>query len=134
MTDGMKDRGAALVLFGAFQILLGLAALCLLFGFAAAIELQSRGSGVPAPPVGAIVTNVVFYAVMTAYFFAVGIGSIRKRRWARALSLVVSSLWLVAGVVSVIAVAIIAPRITGIVPPSQTALIFSVMFIGLAAL
>jgi hypothetical protein len=130
----MKDRSAALVMFGALQILLGVCALCVLFGFAAAIELQSRGSGVPAPPLGAIVSNVVFYSVLAVYFFSAGIGSIRKRRWARALSLVVSALWLVAGFVSIVAVAIIAPRITAVIPPSQTTIVLSVIFIALGVL
>lgn len=129
MTDGVKDRGTALVIAGGFQILLGVAALCLLFGFAAAVEMQSRSADIPAQPLAPIVTNIVFYAIAAAYFFAVGVGSIRKRRWARALSMVVSAMWLVAGVISIVAIAIVAPHMMAIIPPSQTTLILTVVFI-----
>jgi hypothetical protein len=133
MTDGFKDRGAALILFGAFQILLGVAALCMLFGFAAAVELQSRNGGPAAPmPMGAVVSNVIFYAVAAAYFFTAGVGSIRKRRWARALSLVVSAIWLVLGILCVVAVAILAPHLMVLIPPSQTTTMFAILFITMA--
>ena len=118
MTNGWKDRGAGLIVFGSLQILLGLAAVCVLFGAAAAAELQSRGGG-PALPAAGLIANILLYAVAAFYFFAVGVGSIRKRRWARALSLVVSAMWLAVGVVTIGIVAILLPRLMTLFPPSS---------------
>src|SRR5262249_54147980 len=55
----------------------------------------------PAPPPprpGAVVGAAIVYAAVAVFFVAVGIGSIRGRRWARTLMIVVSWLWLAAGV------------------------------------
>jgi hypothetical protein len=131
MTDGVKDRGTALVIFGALQILLGVAALCMLLGFAAGVEMQTRSGALPPQPLGPIVSNIAFYAIGAAYFFAAGVGSIRKRRWACALSLVVSAMWLAGGAISIVAVAIVAPYIMSILPPSETTLILTILFITL---
>ena len=129
MTDGWKDRSAGLVVFGSLQILLGVAALCVLFGIAAASELQSRGSGAPPIPATGLVTNIVLYAVLAFYFFAVGVGSIRKRRWARALSLVVSSIWLIVGLIAFVAMMVIFPHLSALLPPSKTGLIVATLSI-----
>jgi len=123
----MKDRSVGLILFGALQILLGVAALCGLFAVAAASELQSRG-GAGAPPMSALLPSILLYAVLAFYFFAVGIGSIRKRRWARALSVVVSAMWLVVGVIAIVVVAILMPRITMLFPPSNSGAVAATMF------
>jgi hypothetical protein len=124
----MKDRSAGLVIFGAFQILLGLCAVCVVLGMAAVAEMQSRGGAPPMPPASAI-SNIVIYGLLACYFFAVGVGSIRKRRWARALSLVVSSMWLAVGIVAVGVVTTLLPKLTTIFPPSQTTWIVTMMFV-----
>lgn len=123
----MKDRSVGLILFGALQILLGVAALCGLFAVAAASELQARG-GAGAPPMSAMLPTILLYAIFAFYFFAVGIGSIRKRRWARALSLVVSAMWLVVGLIALVVVIILMPRFTTLFPPSQSGAIVATMF------
>jgi len=126
----MKDRSAGLILFGALQILLGLCAVCVVLGMAAAAEMQSRGA-VPPMPQASVVSNIVIYAGLAAYFFAVGIGSIRKRRWARALSLVVSAIWLAIGLVAIAAVTTMLPHLMPIFPPSQTTLMVTLLYVVL---
>ena len=132
MTD-FKDRTAGLIVFGAVQILFGIGALCFIFSFAAASELQSR-QGIPPPPRAAIVTNIVMYAILACYFFSAGIGSIRRRRWARALSVVVSALWLALGIMSIIFLGVLMPHIKQILPPSQGSLMFAILFCTLAVI
>jgi len=130
LTDGWKDRSAGLIIFGAIQILFGVGAVCMLFGMAAASELQSRGSGAAPIPATSLVATVVMYALLAVYFFTVGIGSIRKRRWARALSLVVSALWLFVGIVGVGAVAIMMPHLSAAIRPSaEVAIMTTVMVV-----
>src|SRR5205085_6985080 len=123
MTDAFKDRSAGLIIFGSLQILLGIGALCALFGIAAATEMQSHGNAAPAVPAPSLIANILIYALGAFYFFAVGIGSIRKRRWARALSLVVSAMWLAIGIVATAAMAIMLPHFLVLFPPSQTSII-----------
>src|SRR5205085_9956310 len=101
---------------------------CALFGIAAATEMQSHGNVAPAVPAASLIANIVIYALVAFYFFAVGIGSIRKRRWARALSLVVSAMWLAIGIVATAAIAIMLPHFLALFPPSQTSIIIVMMF------
>jgi hypothetical protein len=122
---GYKDRSAGLIVFGAIHILLGVAALCVVFAVAAASEIAPSAA---APPRGTMATNVAFYGLMAAYFFAIGIGSIRKRRWARAIGLVGSALWLAAGLVALLFTAAMVPHMTPLFPPSQTTLILTLLF------
>lgn len=125
MTDGFKDRSAGLIIFGAIQVLFGVGAVCMLFGLAAASEMQSRlprSEGVPAT---SLVATIVLYALLAFYFFTVGIGSIRKRRWARALSLVVSAIWLFVGVVGVVALAVFMPHLTALIRPSSEGVVMT---------
>jgi MFS family permease len=121
-----KDRTVGLIVFGALQILIGVCALCVVFGMAAASEM-GRGSVAPMPR-NAIVTNIIIYGLFAAYFITAGVGSIRKRRWARALSLVVSAMWLVVGVISMIVGAILIPHLKAAFPASQQSMIIGVMF------
>ena len=126
----MRDRSAGLIVFGAFQVLLGLCAVCLVLGMAAVTEMQSRSGAPPIPPASAV-ANIVIYSLLACYFFTVGVGSIRKRRWARALSLVVSSMWLAVGIVAVGVVTTLLPKLTAIFPPSQTTWMVTMMFVVL---
>jgi len=124
----MKDRSAGLILFGALQLLLALCAVCAVLGMAAAMEMQSR-AGAPPIPQASVVSNIVLYAAIAAYFFSVGVGSIRRRRWARALSLVVSAIWLVVGIIAIAAVTTILPHLMALFPPSQTTFMMTILYV-----
>ncbi|HWS70473.1 MAG TPA: hypothetical protein VN605_00085 [Thermoanaerobaculia bacterium] len=113
-----SDRSAGLIFFGVLQ--LGVGAICAMIALAVAAAMSTT------PPVaGAMPSNValaptlVVYGVAAFYFASVGIGSIRRRRWACALSAAVGALWLVFGVVSAIVVFLAIPKLLVMVPRSQ---------------
>jgi hypothetical protein len=94
-----KDRKAGLVTFGIIQIIFGgLSALMVPIMIFGVIVLTVRGYSSAAPvKANMMVASVLFYILPAAWFICMGVGSIRARRWARALILVSSCLWLVAG-------------------------------------
>jgi hypothetical protein len=108
---GFRDRKTALVVFGVFEVILG--ALCaviipfMIFGTIASAALDKS----PAGPVSLrmVIPGVLFYAVAAAWFIWLGIGSIKARRWARALLLVSSWIWLVAGIFGFILMLVMMP-------------------------
>ena len=91
------DRSTGLVIFGVVQIILGLMA-------ALMVPLLALGAFVSRlAPGGAMHPRQFLSATATYVFIAVtfvwlGIGSVRTRRWARALTLVVSWYWMILGV------------------------------------
>ena len=85
MAEAYKNRRTGLVAFGAVQILLGCATLALLFRLVAA-ETANAPQG------------LFLYCAGAIYFIVTGIGSIRGRRWARALIAAVSGAWAACGV------------------------------------
>lgn len=95
-----KDRKTGLAIFGAIQIALG--ALCALFVplmlmgmLAAAVMDKGADEGLS---VRAMIPGLLVYVFLAVWFIWMGIGSIQARRWARALCLVSSWLWLVSGI------------------------------------
>lgn len=103
-------RPAGLMAFGILQVILGILVIALVLGISATHEIaQQRG----APASGAALASaVVVYGVAAIHLVSAGIGSIRARRWARSLAMVVSAIWAVAGVVTALMVLIVAPRLT----------------------
>lgn len=89
--EAYNDRRAGLVGFGWLHIVLGVVTLMMLFRATAK------------PPFDVANTQFVL-ASATFYFVAAGIGSIRGRRWARALIAAVSGIWAAVGAVMAIAV------------------------------
>ncbi len=91
------DRGTVLVVFGVFQIILGLLA-ALMVPFAAFGAFMSRlapGGGAMRP--GQFIAGVASYAFLAAALIGLGIGSVQMKRWARALTLVTSWYGLITG-------------------------------------
>lgn len=96
----LKDRKAGLTLFGVLHI--GLGGLCallvplMLLGMA----LSKTVSSPSAQPLDMrmMAPGVALYALLAIAFIWVGIGSILARRWARALILVSSWIWLICGI------------------------------------
>jgi len=93
-----KDRTIGLVLFGCFELLIG-------GFFVLMIPMVALSAMVPqpgGPPMGLrmMIPAMVIYALVAVGFIWLGIGSILARRWARALILVISWMWLVAGIFS----------------------------------
>ncbi|HEV8659422.1 MAG TPA: hypothetical protein VGS96_12450 [Thermoanaerobaculia bacterium] len=105
----MPDRSVGLILFGILQILIGLACSALVLFIASGSELAARQG---AKSGAAMASGLVVYGLATVYFVGVGVGSIRKRRWARALSVVVSAIWLAAGIVTTLLLVIVGSNAT----------------------
>jgi hypothetical protein len=120
-----KDRKTWMVVFGILQILLG--AFCALMVPVMAISM------VAAPTLdtgsenhmtmGALISSTLFYVFLAVWFIWMGIGSINTRRWARALILVTSCLWLVGGLIGFFFVVVYMPAMfdqmamNGEIPP-----------------
>ncbi|HEY6139366.1 MAG TPA: hypothetical protein VI670_16510 [Thermoanaerobaculia bacterium] len=85
MPEPHADRRSGLVFFGALQILLGLLAFLLLLRTAATARVN-------------VAQSLFFISVASFYLVVTGIGSIRGRRWARALIAAISGAWTVLGV------------------------------------
>ena len=102
-----RDRSRALIGYGWLLIVSGAA--CGLFALAlgAVSGLAPEGSG--APPLRTTAFNVLLYGALGVCFVVVGIGSIRARRWARSLALVVGWIWLATGALGIVAVALLLP-------------------------
>jgi hypothetical protein len=92
-----RDRRLGLVIFGAMEILIGLALLALvILSVIAAIIAPSMAD------LGVLLPSLVLYAVLALAFIGLGIGSIRARKWARELSLSLAWVWLITGVLTMI--------------------------------
>lgn len=91
-----RDRGTGLVVFGVAQIILGLMA-ALMIPFIALGAFMSRLAPGGAMRPGQLASGVVTYAFMATVLIALGVGSVQMKRWARAITFVLSWYWLVMG-------------------------------------
>lgn len=114
LSPDFRDRKIGLVVFGILQIVLG--AICgllvplMVFG---AIASQFVEGDTSAPPMTAnmIIPGILFYVALAVWFIWMGIGSVRTRRWARALVLVSSWIWLISGIGGLVAVVLTMPDV-----------------------
>jgi len=113
-----RDRRGGLVAFGILQIVVGLICALFVLVLAAALELTSR-RGMAAP--ANIAPAFVIYGAAAFYFITVGMGSVRLRRWARAMSVAFSAAWLAIGVAIVLSSILFVQRTLVFVRPSETA-------------
>ncbi len=106
----VKDRYVGLVIFGILTMLLGglilLFILMMLFGVAAAAKTSHETM-----PLATLLPGMSLYGFLAVALVWLGIGSIMARRWARALLLIFSWCWLVVGVLTTVAMAVILPKI-----------------------
>ena len=107
----LSDRGTGLVVFGVFQIILGLLA-ALMVPLAALGAFMSRLAPGGSMRLGQFVSTVATYGFVSVALLALGIGSVQMKRWARALTLVTSWYWLVMGVLVTILVTAVLPVLT----------------------
>jgi len=103
-----RDRGTGLTIFGVVQIILGLLA-ALMVPFIALAAFMSRLAPGGAMRPGQIVSGVATYALAAAVLLTLGIGSVRMKRWARALTLVISWYWLIMGVLATVLLTAVLP-------------------------
>jgi hypothetical protein len=134
-----KDRRTGLMVFGILEILLGsLAALMvplMIVGQVMAAKVTQEPM-----PLRQLIPGAVVYGLVAAVLICLGIGSCKIRRWARALSLVVSWSWLATGILTMAAMALFLPSILNAPQPQGQALpesarlvvmIASMLFMGI---
>ena len=111
--DASADRSTGLLVFGILSILQGLfAALMVPFTIVTAVALKKMAAADPAAPSAAMMlpSALVYTGVAVAQIW-LGVGSIRARRWARALLLVGSCIVLVSGSLGLVFMAAFMPRL-----------------------
>ena len=106
-----KDRKAGLVVFGILQIIFGgfcaLMVPLMIFGMIVSTVLD-KSTAAPMRPT-MMITALLLYILLAAWFICMGIGSVKARRWARALVLVSSWLWLISGISGLIFMLLLMP-------------------------
>jgi len=107
-----RDRKTGLVVFGVFEILMG--AFCALMiplmivGMVASANL-SKGSA-SSVSADTMIPGLLFYVLLATWFIWMGIGSIKARRWARALLLVTSWFWFISGMLGLVLMLVLIPN------------------------
>jgi hypothetical protein len=129
-----KERKTGLVIFGIFHIIIG--AFCVLFmllTIVGAMALRNPGESAGAVmSVGQMILVVFLYLLLAVWFVWMGIGSILARKWARALILITSWLWLICGLIGFICIllfmpALFSPLVAGEEIPREAAVIAQAM-------
>ena len=110
-----KDRKAWLVAFGILEIIFGgfCALGVVLIILSMMISSSSQISSVAPMNARMMIPSVLIYVMLSTWFICMGIGSIRARRWARALILVSSWIGLVCGLSGLITMLLIMPDMFG---------------------
>ena len=114
-----KNRKIGLIIFGGLTLLAGCC--CALLVPLAIIGLQLAAKS-PHPTRAAhnIIPIVALYGALAVILVWLGIGSILARRWARALLVIWSWSLFVVGIVAVVVMILMAPRIAASVQAAQT--------------
>jgi hypothetical protein len=108
LPPAFRDRSTGLTIFGIIQIILGgFAALLIPLALLGAVMARKSGAGMPA---GNYVMSIATYGLAAIVFCVLGIGSIKARRWAWAITLVTSWGWLILGAISTVALTAVLPR------------------------
>lgn len=101
-----KDRSVGLILFGVLEILFGV-----VIGFMGVLVVIVSQFAKTATPTPLPWTLSLFYLGLAVFFICLGVGSIMARRWARALLLIVSWMWLLVGVIGIVVLTITLPNL-----------------------
>jgi hypothetical protein len=104
-----KDRSTGLVVFGALTILLGCVCAMLVPLMFFSQTMSAKATSTP-PNFSVLLPAVSLYGVLAVALVWLGIGSINARRRARALLLIFSWSWFVMGIVMLIALAFLMPK------------------------
>lgn len=128
-----QDRRTWLLVVGILQIVMGAGAwLLALLSAVMAGSMARQGINT-----GSMISGVVFYGLGGAVFVALGVGTLRGRRWARAIWYVFSIGWLISGVIGLGAMIILMPgMIRNMIPegaptPPVAAMVVPMVVMGL---
>lgn len=123
-----QDRSTGLMVFGVLEILAGLFAALLIPTMIVGL-LMAPNRAMVRPE--AMIPMVLMYGLAAIGGVWLGIGSIRARRWARSLSLLLGWIWLVVGILATVGMLLAMPSIAGAqpqpVPPSAAFAFFGIM-------
>jgi hypothetical protein len=109
-SSSYKDRSTGLIVFGILTLLLG--GLCALFVLLMLIGQAAAARTNPSPAgAAAILPGMILYGGLAVAMVWLGIGSIMARRWARALLLIFSWIWLIAGLAGSMVMAFTMPQV-----------------------
>lgn len=124
----LRDRSRALIGWGWVLIVSG--ALCaMLVGLMALSLVASLAAPNPTMPAGPLVINAVLYLAIAALLVTLGVGSIRARRWARTLTLIVAWVWLSMGVLMLVSIFFLLPAM---VPPGSVPGAMTCVLVGMS--
>lgn len=112
-----KDRTVGLIVFGCVEVLMG--GLCALMVPLMLVGMMFQPPGGPSMDLRMMLPGMIFYCMVAVFFIWVGIGSILTRRWARAVMLVCSWLWLICGVLGMAVTIWMLPNMFDQMPPGQ---------------
>lgn len=109
-----RDRSTGLLLFGLLELVIALFAL----GFAGVMIVlmlspvmqEARAQVYSQSNPGAFALSFLVYPLIAVFFGTMGVGTLLGRRWARAIMLVVSWLWLAVGIITTLAMVFFLPR------------------------
>jgi hypothetical protein len=102
-----RDSSGGLLAFGIVQIVVGgLISLGIPLMLLGALLARRVGGGMP---LGGYAISVVTYGFAAVLLITLGVGSIRGRRWARALTLVLSWAWLFVGIMMTVFLTAVLP-------------------------
>jgi hypothetical protein len=104
------DRSGWLTFFGIVQIVLGLMAFAMALLIVASRILVGRMSTAPPLPARYLLQSLLQYVAIGVFLIILGIGSVRMRRWARALTVVAAWFWLIFGAITTVVMAVVLPR------------------------
>jgi hypothetical protein len=107
-TPAYKDRGTGLIIFGIFQIILGMLAALMVPLMALSAAMSHLAPGGAMRP-GQYVSAILTYIFVSAIFIALGVGSVQMKRWARALTLISSWYWLIVGALATVLMTAVLP-------------------------
>jgi hypothetical protein len=110
-----KDRRVGLILMGILQMFCG--GFFLLMGLLVSLVLVLPApAGTTPPKMSDIAAALAIFAGTAIFFIWTGIGAMLARRWARALMLMTSWIWLIGGIITVISMGFVLPQIFASLP------------------
>lgn len=103
-----QDRSTGLLVFGIIEIAGGaLAALAIPLVFLSAVFMRRAGD--TAMPLRSLAVTLLTYALFAVVLVTLGIGATQAKRWAWALNLIVSWIWLIGGILVTILLIALLP-------------------------
>jgi hypothetical protein len=133
----LKNRRGWLIAFGVIEILIAgfcLLLLALMVAGLLALSHANRPAGAPELSAAGPVIAVLVYGGLGVLFLILGVGSIRRKNWARIATQIVSGFWLFTGVLSSLFFVFVLPNFMeqqGKLPPEQRRHVF--IMLGLFA-